>query len=117
VQLCKHYDTFQDIIDIKNPSDGMTAYARNTECTYAYDGWKWVNLDTGEKHEKKESKPINHSTKCQFCGAPLPISKTKNGICKCDWCRSENLVEGIHEEETLEITCLGDSTRRFRGGI
>jgi hypothetical protein len=59
-----------------------------------------------------------NSNKCKICGAPLPISKTKNGICKCEWCRAENYVsvEPNYQPDMIEITCLGDTERHFIRG-
>ncbi len=61
------------------------------------------------------------ATNCKTCGAPLTISKTKNGICKCEWCHVENYVGGIetiendsdYEPELIEVTSLGDTTHRY----
>ena len=43
-----------------------------------------INMNYGEKK--------SGSKKCKTCGALLVLSKAKNGICKCEWCRSENYV-------------------------
>ena len=43
--------------------------------------------NTGETENNRTK-----NTKCKICGAPLVLSKARNGICKCEWCRSENYV-------------------------
>ena len=68
---------------------GPTTEQFTKNCFYIWYGNSWEALTIQDKPTEHNS---TSSTKCKICGAPLVLSKARNGICKCEWCRSENYI-------------------------
>ena len=70
---------------------GESSYQWHRGYFYKKCGNDWQAISVIENTGDTENNRTKN-TKCKICGAPLVLSKTRNGICKCEWCRSENYV-------------------------
>ena len=66
------------------------------QCGYFYikcdNDWHPISVSESLGNTRETKNNRTKDTKCKICGAPLVLSKARNGICKCEWCRSENYV-------------------------
>ena len=86
-----HIDMADNLPKKGNKGDVITRGMK----TWVFDGEKWQELSYDDPLSCNSSiphkKPIKNVV-CRCCHASLPIHKAVDGVVKCEFCRSLNLV-------------------------
>ena len=78
--------------------EGSVVHCIDTNAEYCYLGDAWIEIGSTEVTYSPNDVSLVYEAckiareKCSTCGAPLPLRSAVNGICKCEYCRSENYI-------------------------